>query len=200
MAPAGIRPDAHPSLPGAAQERPGRPAAPPVAEDACLAGRGRARRGDARDFGAARSRGAPRGRHDRDSRHGHGAPHGRRVSRGGSFGPPRHERKRAHGRPGDEPGEPARGHGRISRGGGAPRKEMARLGAFTEMRLSALLPKVRLGPGALSAWDVVRMATAEGASALRLPTGTLETGRRADLLLCLLYTSPSPRDRTRSRM
>ena len=51
------------------------------------------------------------------------------------------------------------------------------------MRLAALLPKVRLGPGALSAWDVVRMATAEGASALGLPTGTLERGRRADLLL-----------------
>ena len=64
---------------------------------------------------------------------------------------------------------------------GAPCND--RLDAFTEMRLAALLPKVRLGPGALSAWDVVRMATAEGASALRLPTGTLETGRRADLLL-----------------
>ncbi|HEX5854077.1 MAG TPA: amidohydrolase family protein, partial [Thermoanaerobaculia bacterium] len=64
---------------------------------------------------------------------------------------------------------------------GAPCND--RLDAFTEMRLAALLPKVRLGPGALSAWDVVRMATREGASALSLPTGTLETGRRADLLL-----------------
>jgi 5-methylthioadenosine/S-adenosylhomocysteine deaminase len=64
---------------------------------------------------------------------------------------------------------------------GAPCND--RLDAFTEMRLAALLPKVRLGPGALSAWDVVRMATAEGASALSLPTGTLEAGRRADLLL-----------------
>lgn len=64
---------------------------------------------------------------------------------------------------------------------GAPCND--RLDAFTEMRLAALLPKVRLGPGALSAWDVVRMATAEGASALGLPTGTLERGRRADLLL-----------------
>jgi 5-methylthioadenosine/S-adenosylhomocysteine deaminase len=58
-----------------------------------------------------------------------------------------------------------------------------RLDAFSEMRLAALLPKIRLGPGALSAWDVVRMATAEGASALSLPTGTLETGRRADFML-----------------
>jgi 5-methylthioadenosine/S-adenosylhomocysteine deaminase len=64
---------------------------------------------------------------------------------------------------------------------GAPCND--RLDAFTEMRLAALLPKVRLGPGALSAWDVVRMATKEGASALSLPTGTLETGRRADLVL-----------------
>ena len=56
---------------------------------------------------------------------------------------------------------------------GAPCND--RLDAFMEMRLAALLPKVRLGPGALSAWDVVRMATAEGASALSLPTGTLET-------------------------
>ena len=64
---------------------------------------------------------------------------------------------------------------------GAPCND--RLDAFTEMRLAALLPKVRLGPGALSAWDVVRMATAEGASALGLLTGTLERGRRADLLL-----------------
>ena len=64
---------------------------------------------------------------------------------------------------------------------GAPCND--RLDAFTEMRLAALLPKVRLGADALSAWDVVRMATAEGASALSLPTGTLETGRRADLLL-----------------
>ncbi len=64
---------------------------------------------------------------------------------------------------------------------GAPCND--RLDAFTEMRLAALLPKVRLGPGALSAWDVLRMATAEGASALSLPAGTLERGRRADLLL-----------------
>jgi cytosine/adenosine deaminase-related metal-dependent hydrolase len=64
---------------------------------------------------------------------------------------------------------------------GAPCND--RLDAFSEMRLTALLPKIRLGPGALSAWDVVRMATAEGASALSLPAGTIETGRRADFLL-----------------
>jgi cytosine/adenosine deaminase-related metal-dependent hydrolase len=64
---------------------------------------------------------------------------------------------------------------------GAPCND--RLDAFTEMRLAALLPKVRLGPAALPAWDVVRMATADGASALGLNAGTLETGRRADFVV-----------------
>jgi 5-methylthioadenosine/S-adenosylhomocysteine deaminase len=64
---------------------------------------------------------------------------------------------------------------------GAPCND--RLDAFTEMRLAALLPKVRLGPAALAAWDVVRMATADGAAALGLNTGTLEPGRRADFVL-----------------
>lgn len=64
---------------------------------------------------------------------------------------------------------------------GAPCND--RLDAFTEMRLAALLPKVRLGPAALPAWDVVRMATADGAEALGLNVGTLETGRRADFML-----------------
>ncbi len=64
---------------------------------------------------------------------------------------------------------------------GAPCND--RLDAFTEMRLAALLPKVRLGPAGISAWDVVRMATAEGAAALGLDAGTLETGRRADFVL-----------------
>jgi 5-methylthioadenosine/S-adenosylhomocysteine deaminase len=64
---------------------------------------------------------------------------------------------------------------------GAPCND--RLDPFTEMRLAALLPKVRPGAGALSAWDVVRMATADGAAALGLTSGTLETGRRADFVL-----------------
>jgi cytosine/adenosine deaminase-related metal-dependent hydrolase len=64
---------------------------------------------------------------------------------------------------------------------GAPCND--RLDAFTEMRLAALLPKVRLGPAGISAWDVVRMATADGAAALALNAGTLATGRRADFVL-----------------
>jgi cytosine/adenosine deaminase-related metal-dependent hydrolase len=64
---------------------------------------------------------------------------------------------------------------------GAPCND--RLDAFTEMRLAALLPKVRVGPAGMSAWEVVRMATADGAAALALNAGTLEPGRRADFVL-----------------
>lgn len=66
---------------------------------------------------------------------------------------------------------------------GAPCND--RLDAFAEMRLAALLPKIRLGPGALRAWDVVRMATAGGAEVLGLAaeTGTIAPGKRADLVL-----------------
>jgi cytosine/adenosine deaminase-related metal-dependent hydrolase len=66
---------------------------------------------------------------------------------------------------------------------GAPCND--RLDVFSEMRLAALLPKVRLGPSALSAWEVVRMATVGGAEALGLDReiGTLEVGKRADFVL-----------------
>jgi cytosine/adenosine deaminase-related metal-dependent hydrolase len=66
---------------------------------------------------------------------------------------------------------------------GAPCND--RLDPFGEMRLAALLQKVRRGPGALSAWDVVRMATLGGAEALGLARdiGTIEPGKRADFVL-----------------
>jgi len=65
---------------------------------------------------------------------------------------------------------------------GAPCND--RLDAFTEMRLAALLPKTRLGPDALTAYDVVRMATAEGAAALGWhDCGTIAAGKRADFVL-----------------
>ncbi len=64
---------------------------------------------------------------------------------------------------------------------GAPCND--RLDAFTEMRLAALLPKVRAAPGALTAWDVVRMATVEGARALGLDAGTIAVGKKADFVL-----------------
>jgi cytosine/adenosine deaminase-related metal-dependent hydrolase len=43
-----------------------------------------------------------------------------------------------------------------------------RLDPFTEMRLATYLPMTRVPRGSLSAFDVLRMATAEGAGALRL--------------------------------
>ena len=66
---------------------------------------------------------------------------------------------------------------------GAPCND--RLDVFSEMRHAALLQKVAAGPGALTAWQVVRMATAEGAEALGLGDrcGTIEAGKRADLVL-----------------
>jgi cytosine/adenosine deaminase-related metal-dependent hydrolase len=66
---------------------------------------------------------------------------------------------------------------------GAPCND--RLDVFSEMRHAALLQKIAAGPGALTAWQVVRMATAEGAAALGLGDvcGTIEVGKRADLVL-----------------
>ncbi len=66
---------------------------------------------------------------------------------------------------------------------GAPCND--RLDMFSEMRHAALLQKVASGPGALTAWQVVRMATVEGAAALGLGgvCGTIAEGRRADLVL-----------------
>lgn len=66
---------------------------------------------------------------------------------------------------------------------GAPCND--RLDAFSEMRHAALLQKIAAGPGALTAWQVARMATAEGAAALGLgdACGTIEVGKRADLVL-----------------
>ena len=66
---------------------------------------------------------------------------------------------------------------------GAPCND--RLDMFSEMRHAALLQKVAAGPTALHAWQVVRMATAEGAAAIGLGDvcGTIEPGKRADLVL-----------------
>jgi 5-methylthioadenosine/S-adenosylhomocysteine deaminase len=60
-----------------------------------------------------------------------------------------------------------------------------RLDMYDEMRLAATLQAMRLGPGHLTARDVVRMATREGAYALGLEAeiGSLEVGKRADLQL-----------------
>ncbi len=65
---------------------------------------------------------------------------------------------------------------------GAPCND--RLDAFSEMRLAAQLSRIAPGGRPLSAFEVVRMATADGASALGLShVGTLEPGKRADFVL-----------------
>lgn len=59
------------------------------------------------------------------------------------------------------------------------------LDMFEEMRLAAVLQSVRHKPGALTARDVLAMATREGARALGLQNeiGSIEPGKRADLIL-----------------
>ena len=60
-----------------------------------------------------------------------------------------------------------------------------RLDMFDEMRLAATLQAVKEVPGALTARDVLWMATREGARTLGLEQeiGSIETGKRADLIL-----------------
>ena len=60
-----------------------------------------------------------------------------------------------------------------------------RLDMFLEMREAGLMQKIRLGPEALSANDVVRMATEGGAKTLgwEKEMGTLEVGKRANVII-----------------
>ncbi len=60
-----------------------------------------------------------------------------------------------------------------------------RLDNFEELRLAALLQKVKHGPEAFSGLDALRLATSEGAQALGLhdEIGTLEPGKLADLVV-----------------
>ena len=72
-----------------------------------------------------------------------------------------------------------------------------RLDMFDEMRLAATLQAIRKAPGALSARDVLWMATREGAKTLGLEAeiGSIEPGKRADLILVdrrRAHVSPDP--------
>lgn len=59
-----------------------------------------------------------------------------------------------------------------------------RLDGFTELRLAALLHKVRSGPEAIPAHVALRMATRGGALALGLSdVGSIEAGHKADMIL-----------------
>jgi 5-methylthioadenosine/S-adenosylhomocysteine deaminase len=58
------------------------------------------------------------------------------------------------------------------------------LDMFEEMRFAALLQKVAAeDPAAISAADVFRMATENGANACRIDAGTIDRGRLADVVL-----------------
>jgi cytosine/adenosine deaminase-related metal-dependent hydrolase len=72
-----------------------------------------------------------------------------------------------------------------------------RLDMFEEMRLTAVLQAMRLGPGSLPARDVVWMATRSGARTLGLEDqiGSLEVGKLADLIVVdrdRLHLTPGP--------
>lgn len=58
-----------------------------------------------------------------------------------------------------------------------------RLDMFAEMRLAALMQKPRVGPTAMPARAVLRMATVAGAEALGFPGGVIAPGHVADLVL-----------------
>jgi len=68
------------------------------------------------------------------------------------------------------------------------------LDMFEEMRLAAVLQSVRHQPGALTARDALYMATREGAKALGLQDdiGSIEVGKRADLILIDAHQGPDP--------
>ncbi|HET6201269.1 MAG TPA: amidohydrolase family protein [Planctomycetota bacterium] len=65
-----------------------------------------------------------------------------------------------------------------------------RLDPFRDMFLAASLAKVRHGADALPAWEVLEMATIEGARAIGLEgvCGSIEVGKRADLVVLRLGT------------
>ncbi len=74
-----------------------------------------------------------------------------------------------------------------------------RLDMFTEMRTMALLQKAAHGPEVIPAKQALRMATVEGARALRLDAeiGSLEAGKRADVIvikLNALHSTPAAID------
>ena len=57
-----------------------------------------------------------------------------------------------------------------------------RLDMFAEMRLAALIQKPRLGPSHMPSRRVLEMATRMGAEALGLEAGSIEPGKKADLV------------------
>ncbi|MBN1302335.1 MAG: amidohydrolase family protein [Melioribacteraceae bacterium] len=68
------------------------------------------------------------------------------------------------------------------------------LDMFTEMRLASLIQKPIHGPGIMDALTMLRLATIEGAKALHLDseTGSIEIGKKADLVLLDLMKAGNP--------
>jgi cytosine/adenosine deaminase-related metal-dependent hydrolase len=71
------------------------------------------------------------------------------------------------------------------------------LDVFKEMCLAGMTQKIRLGPTALGAREIVEMATITGAACLGLQAeiGSLEAGKKADLALLRLdrlHSTPRP--------
>ncbi|MBN2429986.1 MAG: 5'-deoxyadenosine deaminase [Acidobacteria bacterium] len=71
------------------------------------------------------------------------------------------------------------------------------LDIFTEMRLAALIQKIRRGPAALDARRILRLATSEAATALGLAAdiGSIVPGKKADLVVLErqpLHATPCP--------
>ncbi len=71
---------------------------------------------------------------------------------------------------------------------GAPCNNM--LDIFNELRLASLLQKVKYGPDALPAKEVLKFSTANAQKLLRMPVGTLEPGKEADIILLSLDNKP----------
>ena len=115
-----------------------------------LAGRSGARRRDARGLGAPRPVRVPRRGGDGHSRHGDGPPLRRALPRRGARRRPVHGRQRAHGRPGDDAGEPARfGRGGAGRDrASAGRLARARAGTPARRGAAALRRHVHRRPPA----------------------------------------------------
>ena len=68
---------------------------------------------------------------------------------------------------------------------------------FTRSYLANTLPQRAME---LEIWNTMRIGKTEGYYYRMQPRFELEYGATDRLTTCLLYTSPSPRDRTRSRM
>jgi len=64
------------------------------------------------------------------------------------------------------------------------------LDPFAELKLAALLQKVKYGPSALPAYEALKFATLNGAEILRMPVGGIELDKEADLTILSIDNKP----------